>query len=461
MSITIALVGRPNVGKSRLFNRLIQRRISIVHNFPGTTRDIIAEELKNGVILMDTGGIGLAESKENISLLSAVEEQIYFAIQAADIIFFVVDARAGCLPFDYEIAASLRKFNKKVYLIVNKIDLPQDVSRGDVFHVLGFKDIFLVSAEHGYGEQALWEMMSHYANESVEENFKEERVIKICLLGRPNVGKSSIVNTLLKENRMIAHPVAGTTRDAIACDLHYIQNNQEYHFKLIDTAGLREKKKMNTSIEFFSTVRSMHTIKAVDVVFLVIDALSGITRQDKKLTGQILKEGKCFILVVNKWDLAYESLKQHDIDGYHSITDFRKKFLDTLQKELFALSQFPTLFISAKTGYGVENILSESIKIFEKASKIISTGKLNRVVQDLLDRHPPTIVLGKRFKIYYVVHSGTFPFHLKIFCNRSQRLTDVYQRYLENGIRNAFDLSGCPLVFEFIDKEMRYAEKTA
>jgi GTP-binding protein len=461
MSTAIALVGRPNVGKSRLFNRLVHRRISIVHDQPGTTRDVIIEELENGIILMDTGGIGLGESEEDGDILSAVGEQVHFAIQAADVIFFVVDGRAGCVPLDCEIAATLRKSGKKIYLIVNKIDSEDEIGRSDVFHVLGFNAMISVSAEHGYGEGDLLETIDVHVSSEEKRNPKINSVIKICLSGRPNVGKSSIANALLKENRMIENPTAGTTRDAICCDLFFRENEREYYFKIVDTAGLRERKKVDNSIEFFSALRSRDAMNSADVVFLIVDALSGITRQDKKLMGEILGGGKCFVLVVNKWDLAYESVRQNLMSGYDSIADFQEKFREAAQKELFALSQFPILFISAKTGHGVENILRESLRIFGRASQMISTGKLNRVIQNLCERHPPATTSGKCFKIYYAVHCGTFPFRLKIFCNHCKRLSDTYRRYLENGIRSAFDLSGCPLEFEFIGKEARDLQSLA
>jgi GTP-binding protein len=362
---------------------------------------------------------------------------------------------------DHEIAALLRKSGKKVYLLVNKTDSEREIDRGDVFHVLGFGDVLSLSAEHGYGERALWDVIDRCAAAADEPAFSRNGAIKICLLGRPNVGKSSLANALLHADRMVVHHRAGTTRDAIASDLRRTINHREYFFTLMDTAGLREKRKVNTPVEFFSTLRSMGAMNAADVVFLVIDALSGITHHDKKLVDKILTLGKCLAIIVNKWDLAYERFRSGSIGGYRSMDDFRKKFLETLQRELFTLSKCPVLFVSARTGHGMDDILGEGVKLFEKVSQAISTGKLNRVIQNLLESHLPPTVLGKRFKIYYAVQSGTFPLRLKIFCNRCQRLGEDYRRYLENGIRNAFDLLGCALRFEFVDKEVRYAEKTA
>ncbi|MDR1590797.1 MAG: ribosome biogenesis GTPase Der [Puniceicoccales bacterium] len=463
VKFSVALVGRPNVGKSRLFNRLIGQRLSIVHDQPGITRDVIIQEMENGVVFMDTGGIGFSSCQEEDTVTQAVEEQINFAIRAADIIFFVVDGRAGCTPLDYEITKKLRQSSKKILLIVNKIDSERETYRSDNFHDLGFGIPISVSAEHGYGEEYLKKFIDECVDKRGGEVFSSEddNCVKTCLAGRPNVGKSSIANALLMENRMIVSPIAGTTRDAISDDIAFENEGKEYRIRLTDTAGLREKKKMSSSVEFFSSMRSLHAIDEAHVVFLTIDALSGITRQDKKLAGYALERGKCFAIVVNKWDLACEGIKSNRIVGYHSIADFQKKFTQAIQKACFALSQFPVIFVSAKTGLAVENILREGICLFERASQTISTGKLNRVIQDLVNSQPPPLVSGKRFKIYYAVQSGHFPFQLKIFCNRFQRLIKSYRQYLENNIREAFDLMGCPLVFDFIDKEVRYTEKTA
>jgi GTP-binding protein len=458
---SIALVGRPNVGKSRLFNRLVGRRVSIVHDQPGVTRDVIIQEVENGVIFMDTGGIGLSDVREENTVTQAVEEQINFSIRAADIILFVVDGRAGCTPLDHEIAKKLRRSGKKILLIANKIDSEREIYRSDSFHDLGFGMPLAVSAEHGYGEEDLKKFIDGFIDGNKEEVLADNNCVKICLAGRPNVGKSSIANALLKENRMIVSPIAGTTRDAISDDIAFENNGKEYRIRLTDTAGLREKNKISSSVEFFSSMRSLHAIDEAQVVFLTIDALSGITRQDKKLAGYALEKGKCFSVVVNKWDLACEGIKSNRIVGYSSVADFQKTFTQAIRKACFALSHFPVVFVSAQTGLAVENILREGICLFERASQTISTGKLNRVIQNLIESQPPPLVSGKRFKIYYAVQSGHFPFQLKIFCNRFQRLVKTYRQYLENNIRKAFDLMGCPLIFDFIDKEVRYAEKTA
>lgn len=464
MNTTIALVGRPNVGKSRLFNRLLRKRCSIVHDQPGVTRDIIAEPLDDNVMLLDTGGLGLTASTEKNEITQAVENQVSFAIQSADIVLFIVDARVGCLPLDYEIADRLRKANKTIVLVANKVDSERDTDRIDSFHALGLGDPIAISAEHGYGESKLRELLAKFQKQTADttaEKAIDVHKIRFCLVGKPNVGKSSLANAFLKEQRFIESPIAGTTRDAVACDFCYMYEGEEYTFRLVDTAGLRAKKKFNSSVEFFSSVRTKDAIAQSDLVFFVTDALTGLTRQDKKLIHQCLVQGKCLILVINKWDLAYESIKEKKIDRYSSITDFKKQFTEALYRTLSESAKIPICFVSAKTHFSVHTLLEEGICLWKRAQQKIATPKLNRALQNLIEQQPPAFVLGKRFKIYYGVQSGNFPTRLKVFCNRQQRLTDSYQRYLEGGIRNVFDLQGCPLEFEFIGKERRYSEKTA
>jgi GTP-binding protein len=457
MKVTVALVGRPNVGKSRLFNRLVGRRVSIVHDQPGVTRDLIVREIDGGIVFMDTGGMGFADEENTI--VQAVEEQIAFAIQAADIIFFIVDARTGCTALDHEIAEKLRKADKKIFLIANKIDSEGEIYRSDAFHALGFGHPIAVSAEHGYGEDDMWEILQPHIHRSGTEIVKSNTSIRICLAGRPNVGKSSIANAFLKYRRMIVTPIAGTTRDAIDGDFTFEHNGQTYSLHLTDTAGLREKKKLGSSVEFFSSLRSTQAMDSADLILLVIDALSGITRQDKKLVDRAIQQGKCLIVLVNKWDLAAESIREERIAGFDSIESFQESFTDALRRELFILTQFPIFFISAKTGFGLDVILQESICLHERASQTIATGRLNHTLQNLIERHPPAFMSGKRFKIYYAVQSGCFPFRLKIFCNRLRHLMKPSQQYLEKGLRAAFDLVGCPLIFDFVEKEARYGEK--
>lgn len=454
MKTSIALVGRPNVGKSRLFNRLVGRRVSIVHDQPGITRDVIVEETKNGVIIMDTGGIGLTDKQEVEFISQAVEEQVDFAVRAADVIFFVVDAIQGCLPLDLEIASILRKSAKKIYVIANKVDFQKELALADVFSTLGLGDPIAVSAEHGFGEERLRVILDQYTS---EKELEPDNVIKVCLAGRPNVGKSSLTNALLKDQRMIISDIPGTTRDAVSVKIPYTENGITYTFKLFDTAGLREKKKINASVEFFSSLRSLNAIESSDIVYLVIDAVSGVTRQDKKLAGEIIRKGKALIVIVNKWDIAYQGIKNDYISGYNGISEFQRSFELALRKELFHLNDFPVVFVSAKTGFSVDTILKQGVAMHERLSKVISTGELNRVIQRMLEKQPPAISSGKRFKIYYAVHSGQFPHTFKVFCNRLQRLSDSYKRYLQNGLVSQFGLFGCPISFVWNEKENCYS----
>ena len=457
MKTTVALVGRPNVGKSRLFNRLIGKRRSIVHDQPGVTRDIIAEDLGNGLIIMDTGGIGLSQELQTIT--DAVETQVYVAIESADLIFFVIDAKTELTALDYEIAEKLRKADKKIFLVANKIDTPKELYRCDNLHQLGLGEPIAISAEHGYGEEKLREILAPYIDENSEKN--SDNLIKFCLIGRPNVGKSSVANTLINEKRFIESPIAGTTRDAVDFSFDFPFQDQVYHFQLVDTAGLRAKKKIDSSVEFFSALRTHDTIESSDVVIYIIDALTGMTRQDKKLIGQILAQGKCCILAVNKWDLAQNGIKESLIDGYKNIIDFQENFRKAILSELAESTKLPIIFISAKNGYAIQQLLNEVVLLYQRSANEISTGKLNRAIQSLIEQQPPAFVSGKRFKIYYAVQSKHFPITFKMFCNQSRRLTAPYKRYLERGIRDTFDLSGCPISFEFIDKEPRYSEKSA
>lgn len=435
-SVRIAIVGRPNVGKSRLFNRLVQKRVAIVHDQAGVTRDIIEAPLGEGIFLMDTGGVGVICDK----LSSSVEHQVDLAIQQSDVIFFVVDGRMGITNLDQEIAQRLRTSDRKVFLVVNKIDSEKQRFFCDEFFQLGLEEPLAVSAEHGYGEEALRKIIRENSEHASD---LEAADIQFCLVGRPNVGKSSIANALLNEPRLIESPIAGTTRDAVHCQFQY----QNYTLELIDTAGLRAKKKIDSSVEFFSTLRSRDAILEADVVVYVIDALTGITRQDQQRIRQIMNERKCLLLVVNKWDLARE-----DLLGC-TRTEFQKRFLEAIQAEL--PGQKSVIFTSAKNG-NPDDLLKAIIELYKRAQQTISTGKLNRIVQNLLERQPPAFVGKKRFKVYYLVCCQNFPFKFKLFCNKAELLNEPYKRYLENGIRNAFDLEGCPIVFEFLSKEPRY-----
>ncbi|MDR2420163.1 MAG: ribosome biogenesis GTPase Der [Puniceicoccales bacterium] len=462
--LQVVLVGRPNVGKSRLFNRLCGRRVSIVHDQIGVTRDIIPEEILPGVVLMDTGGIGLSSANDD-PLLSAIEEQIDFAIAAADLIFFIVDASVGCLPLDFEMAQKLRRSGKPIRLLANKVDLECHRLHLDSFYALGLGTALAVSAEHGRGEEDIHREIQALAKQqlsSVPDDSRKEKCISICFAGRPNMGKSSLVNALLREKKTIVSPIPGTTRDATSYRLSFQHSDGTmWNFCLIDTAGVKAKKKIGSPVEYFSQLRTEKAMEQSDIVFLVIDALSGVLKQDKQLATQILRAGKGLIVVVNKWDLAEQSFHESKLEDYKTLEDFQENFLQAIRKEILSIPGSPVLFTSAQTTDPLKELLAAAHALYGRMTQSIGTGPLNRVLQKLMEDHPPAATVGHRFKVYYATQVGNFPLKFKIFCNQKERLAEPYQRYLENGLRKHFPLDGCPVGFEWISKEKRYASTYA
>ena len=457
---SIALVGRPNVGKSRLFNRLAKKRISIVHDQEGVTRDIVTAEINDDFLLMDTGGIGIIPKMTSEAIANATEEQVDFAIQAASIILFVVDAKDGLNPTDILIANKLRKFNKNTLLVSNKMDHKSSIENINDFHSLGFGDPIPVSAEHGTGTDTLLLKIETLLGPKPEtkQQPQEDAPIKVSFIGRPNVGKSSLGNKLINSKRLIVSNVPGTTRETIWVQLDFKTATEEYlRFSLADTAGLKAKRKVDSSLDYFSSLRSNVAIENSDIVFLVLDAKEGVTKLDKKLAGDILDLGKCLIILVNKWDYAIESFAKDPIKGYDTEKDFRLTFEKAIRKELFSLPNSPILFTSAKKDYKIEEILLEAKKIYDTANKIFSTSKLNKVLGDIISYKEPRIQNGKRFKIYYAVQVDNMPYKIRIFCNHETYLEDTYSRYLESSFVNAFGLKGCPIKFEFVGKPKRYS----
>lgn len=458
---SVAIVGRPNVGKSRLFNRLVGRRVSIVHDMPGVTRDLITERVPgDDYLLMDTGGIGLFTEKATPKVIAdAVEEQVSFAIQAAEVILLVTDVSQGCTPLDLEVAARLRRYDKQVLLVVNKVDNDErKMEQGDFFK-LGFGTPILISAEHNRGldflRQALMEKLGAPPADSEEDvpAKREPDPIRICLAGRPNVGKSSLGNCLLKESRLIVSDVAGTTRDPIKTRLDYTDKNGNItHFELVDTAGKRAKNKFDT-LEYFSALRTDDAMQRADVCFLVIDAETGVTRLDKQLAGQLVKLGTGLVVVVNKWDLARKHFAAGTpVGGYENEEDFRRAFVAAVNKELFFLPGSKILFTSAKEGYRVQTMLAEAIQLYARMNVQLPTGPINRAIHDAMETQPPRMVSGRRFKCYYAVQTGNKPLRIRLFCNSEEKLDDAYERYLISKFYAAFDLGGVPVKFDFVGK---------
>ncbi|MCZ6671677.1 MAG: ribosome biogenesis GTPase Der, partial [Verrucomicrobia bacterium] len=427
---SVALVGRPNVGKSRLFNALVGRRLSIVHDRPGVTRDVVSHDLKSGHTLMDTGGIGVKPEMTPALIQTATEQQVDFAIQAADIVLFVTDGLEGLTPLDQIVAEHLRSSGKPAWVVVNKIDAPEHDYKMHEFSKLGLKGILFSSAEHRRGIKELRAFIEETLGKVPEPDLAEESRIRISFVGRPNVGKSSLCNTLLQEKRMIVSDIPGTTRDAVSQDLDFESKSGDLlEFCLIDTAGLRRKTKIVDPIEYFSAVRVEETIARSDVVFLVLDAMEGVTKQDKLIAGQILNKGKGIVVLVNKWDLAVESFDQYRLPGYKDLHDFRKKFAESVRKEIFFLPDAPILFVSALSGLRVDDVLTEAASIYKKLFTQIPTGRLNGVLKRYMDQNPPRLITKIRFKIYYAVQTSTRPIKFKLFCNQVGRLDDSYRRY--------------------------------
>ncbi|MBR6388757.1 MAG: ribosome biogenesis GTPase Der [Opitutales bacterium] len=454
---SIALVGRPNVGKSRLFNRMLGRRVSIVHDMPGVTRDIVAEKLPCGAVLMDTGGIGATAEMTHKVIADATDEQAEFAISAADLIILVVDSQSGLVPLDEKIAEKIRKSGRDAILAVNKADIPEHDSRIADFCRLGFAKVCPVSAEHGRGMGELWEAVQFYLGdmkaEPAPEASAEDYRVKICVAGRPNVGKSSIGNRLLGSKRLIVSDVAGTTRDPVKCDIDFANDRGDVlKFEFFDTAGVRAKRKVNTSLDFFSTMRTKEAISKCDVVMLVIDAMEGVAESDQKLAGEILAGGAAVMFVVNKWDYAVEAFKKDGVRGYDSISKFREKFEEAVREKLFFLAGSPIHFVSAKENKGMEGLLIGAAKLYRKSQKPLPTSKINSLLADLVKENPPKYVNGRRFKIYYAVQTSSRPITLRLYCNNADILTDAYKRFLENSIRESFKLGGLSMKLELVGK---------
>ncbi|MGA0133533.1 MAG: ribosome biogenesis GTPase Der [Opitutales bacterium] len=457
----VAIVGRPNVGKSRLFNRLVGRRISIVHDMPGVTRDLITAEVSDGAYtLMDTGGIGLFRAELTPKVVAeAVEEQVDFALAAARLVLLVVDASEGCAPLDLELALRLREAGKRVVVVANKADTEERDSRMAEFFVLGYGEPLLVSAEHGRGMPALRARVLEELGPPPAAQPEVGRPVRLALAGRPNVGKSSLGNRLLGEGRLIVSEVAGTTRDPVRARLRRAKaDGSETRFVLVDTAGRRAATRQDT-LDFFSQSRAEEILAETDVVFLVLDARDGVTRIDKQLAGELALLGCGIVVVVNKWDVAKEAFRDKQVDGYEDEEEFRARFRAAVRRELFFLPDPPLLFVSARTGLRTEDLLDAAEGVYLRAGTAISTGKINRLVQDLMVKRPPRMVSGRRFKCYYVTQVSARPVRFRLFCNSEERLEDSYQRYLVKGVHESFDLAGVPVFLDVVGKPKQQGRK--
>ena len=463
MSRIVAIVGRPNVGKSRLFNRLARKRISIVHDQPGVTRDVISAEIADGkYTLLDTGGIGYKGVDTPAALTKASEAQVDFAMATASLILFVVDGLSGLSSLDERIAQRLRKSKKAVRLVVNKADFNDDKIELEEAYRLGLGEPLRVSAEHGRGETDLREAILAALGPAPEEVVASSTKtatdpLCICFIGRPNVGKSSLSNRLLQSDRLIVSEVPGTTRDSIELPFNFVgRDGKTYPFRLIDTAGIKAATKLASPVEYFSRLRSLDAIKNTDVVFLVLDSLDGVTQQDKAIAGEAIKEGKPIVIAVNKWDLIQKAFtEQGGFAPYKSERDYREKYEHALFERLFFTPGSPVIFVSAMSGFEVDHMLNAAVKLNRTLDKKLATGRLNQVLGHLAERMPPPPVAGRRFRIYYATQTGTRPFRIRLFCNREEKLTEQYRRYLEAGLVAEFDLNGCPIFFDLVGKPAR------
>lgn len=435
----IALVGRPNVGKSTLFNRLTRTQDALVADFPGLTRDrqygdAIFEN--KPFIVVDTGGVGV----EDAAVDALMSKQSEFALNEADTVFFLVDGRAGLTAVDQSIAVSLRKINKAVYLIVNKTDgLDDEIACAD-FQSLGFSEVHAISASHGRGMLPLLQKLTADFEPAVTSE-SQDNDIKIAFAGRPNVGKSTLINRILGEERVVVYDMPGTTRDSIAIPFE----RDEQHYVLIDTAGVRRRSRVGEKIEKFSVIKTLQSIKESHVCLMLLDARDGLTDQDLHLLGFIIESGKALVILVNKWDGLDEDQK------------------DQVKKELTRRLHFAHFakirFISALHGSGVGGIFKDIKEAYSSATQTFSTPKVTRLLQDLTTQHTPPLVNGRRIKLRYAHTGGQNPPVIVIHGNQLDSLPDSYKRYLANGFTQHLGLVGTPLKLEFKSSENPFKGK--
>lgn len=432
----VAIVGRPNVGKSTLFNKLAGKRISIVQDTPGVTRDRIyaeAEWLNYNFTIIDTGGI---EPERDDIIVKQMRRQANIAIETADVIIFIVDGKEGITAADAEVANMLRKSKKPVVLAVNKIDSLKYEENAYEFYNLGIGDPVTISASQGLGLGDMLDMVVENFDRMDAED-EDDNTIKIAMLGKPNVGKSSLINRLLGEERVIVSNVPGTTRDAIDSVLETSLGK----FILIDTAGLRRKSKIKEEVEKYSAIRTLTAIERADVCILMIDATEGITEQDEKIIGYAHEMKKAIIVIVNKWDLVEKDDKTMD------------KFKKDLQSNLKFLQYAEYLFISALTGQRTQKVLETAKKCYDNYNKRVGTGVLNEVISKAVLMKEPPIVGLKRLKIYYATQVATKPPKFVFFVNDLNARHFSYERYLENQLRNSFDFKGTGIEIEYRERK--------
>lgn len=439
----LAIVGRPNVGKSRLFNRLTGTRFAIVEDEPGVTRDRqYGEGSWDGHVfqVVDTGGF---EPEASDVLLRQMKEQATLAMEEADIILFVVDGQSGLLPADTEIAAYLRSARHPVFLVVNKIDGPRHDGFAADFYALGFDELHPISAEHGRDYDVLMDaLLPHLPRAEEVQRREDDERIRIAVVGRPNAGKSTLVNQLLGEQRLLTSDIPGTTRDAI--------NTEVYHdgkpFLLIDTAGVRRKRGISQTVEKYSVVQAFKAVDRADVVVYVLDALDGVTTQDQRLCGLVHEKGRAMILLLNKWDAVEKDHRTAD--------EYVRRLRDELKFSRYA----PVVTISARTGQRVHKVLRMVEEVHEQYQRRVPTGELNRVLREAFDRNPPPARGRRRLKMFYASQVATSPPTFMLAINHKDLVHFSYERYLQNVLRQAFGFEGTPLKVFYRERAQRSLE---
>jgi GTPase len=476
VSNLIAIVGRPNVGKSALFNRIVGKRIAIVHDLPGVTRDRVTAEAEwqgRPFTLVDTGGIGLLRrEKSDDVIVKAALEQVGLAIEAANAIILVVNVQEGIVPLDREVAEKLRRSGKPVLVAANKVDTHRLEGAVTEFAELGFERMFPVSAIHGEGIENLmnaataWlpvpspesNLQNSGAGEAPETAARPPGPLKLAIVGRPNVGKSSIINALTQSERVIVSPIPGTTRDAVDVPFEVETDGVRQQYVLIDTAGMRKTRRVDDSIEFFSVQRSQDSIARSDIAVLVIDAEAGITEQDKKIADSIVENRKACIIVINKWDLFDETVREkrkEEITARETKANrSAPKLMTTLgefgewvQKKLFFLDYAPVIFTSAKSGFHLDRLLEAIRYVAAQLQQKVPTAILNRTLHDAVEKRQPVTDAGHRLKFYYATQVRQSPPVFLLFVNRDELFSDQYKKYLAGEMRRAFGYEGCPLTF--------------
>jgi GTPase len=437
---SVAIIGRPNVGKSALFNRLIGRRIAIVHDQPGITRDRISAICTRGTqpfVLWDTGGIlGVGETELSAQVRRGVEQ----ALRESDLLLFVVDAKAGLSPIDEEVARLLRKSQKPVFLVINKIDDQKHEPLAAEFDSLGFESNVAVSAEHGRGISDLLDAIDRLLpSPTCQSRVTSHESLAVAILGRPNVGKSSLINSIVRSERAIVSELAGTTRDAI--DILYERDGRRFVF--IDTAGIRRRGKQSTSAEIFSVMRAERSIRRADLCVLIVDLTAGVTAQDKRIAGLIQAAQKPAIIILNKWDLVKPKRNQKQAIA---------KLAETAREQIFFLDYAPVLITSSLTGEHVSKLFSLIEKIQRAARQRIGTGVLNRSLRQAIEANPPPTIRTRRLKLFYAAQSKgredqeVQPPEFVLFVNDPRLLSQTYKRYLESRVRGAQPFPGLPII---------------